>query len=258
MKHGDEWGDPETCEQGDYCSYCHTRTEQQFHPEVRFSNYSQLELIYLVSHYRFINRQSATIWCNTAIALVVHSVHLPILKVNTDCENQHNVEIPAYTEDFIGEMKTDRESAMRAYGTTLATLVNSELDKNGSAVQQQLSPPGRQRRSSESILTGNSQSTGTRVNFTTTEEDLEGDEMLETGGIAIPTGSQFSMISASAPGMFGRMRKFSSGLGQTGSPVTILRTPSGGDNGGVGSPSYSVGLNSCGILIREIPIFILF
>lgn len=34
MKHGDEWGDPAACENGDSCGYCHTRTEQQFHPEV--------------------------------------------------------------------------------------------------------------------------------------------------------------------------------------------------------------------------------
>ncbi|KAL1472916.1 hypothetical protein MTO96_022691 [Rhipicephalus appendiculatus] len=31
---GDEWGDPANCENGDSCSYCHTRTEQQFHPEI--------------------------------------------------------------------------------------------------------------------------------------------------------------------------------------------------------------------------------
>lgn len=34
VKHGDEWGDPGKCENGDTCQYCHTRTEQQFHPEV--------------------------------------------------------------------------------------------------------------------------------------------------------------------------------------------------------------------------------
>lgn len=28
VKHGDEWGDPCSCENGDSCSYCHTRTEQ--------------------------------------------------------------------------------------------------------------------------------------------------------------------------------------------------------------------------------------
>ncbi|KAM7334596.1 hypothetical protein ACRRTK_007916 [Alexandromys fortis] len=33
VKHGDEWGDPGKCENGDACQYCHTRTEQQFHPE---------------------------------------------------------------------------------------------------------------------------------------------------------------------------------------------------------------------------------
>lgn len=34
MKHGDEWGEPGNCENGDACQYCHTRTEQQFHPEI--------------------------------------------------------------------------------------------------------------------------------------------------------------------------------------------------------------------------------
>ncbi|XP_076039960.1 RING finger protein unk isoform X2 [Oratosquilla oratoria] len=34
VKHGDEWGEPSNCENGDACQYCHTRTEQQFHPEI--------------------------------------------------------------------------------------------------------------------------------------------------------------------------------------------------------------------------------
>ncbi|XP_069691291.1 RING finger protein unkempt [Periplaneta americana] len=34
VKHGDEWGEPGNCESGDTCPYCHTRTEQQFHPEI--------------------------------------------------------------------------------------------------------------------------------------------------------------------------------------------------------------------------------
>lgn len=34
VKSGDEWGDPAVCEAGDDCMYCHTRTEQQFHPEI--------------------------------------------------------------------------------------------------------------------------------------------------------------------------------------------------------------------------------
>ena len=38
MKHGDEWGEPTNCESGDNCPYCHTRTEQQFHPEVCCNN----------------------------------------------------------------------------------------------------------------------------------------------------------------------------------------------------------------------------
>ncbi|GBN74346.1 RING finger protein unkempt [Araneus ventricosus] len=34
VKQADEWGDPANCENGDSCPYCHTRTEQQFHPEI--------------------------------------------------------------------------------------------------------------------------------------------------------------------------------------------------------------------------------
>jgi hypothetical protein len=34
VKQSDEWIDPTICEGGDSCKYCHTRTEQQFHPEV--------------------------------------------------------------------------------------------------------------------------------------------------------------------------------------------------------------------------------
>ncbi|XP_046991614.1 putative E3 ubiquitin-protein ligase UNKL [Schistocerca americana] len=34
VKHGDEWGEPSNCDNGDQCAYCHTRTEQQFHPEI--------------------------------------------------------------------------------------------------------------------------------------------------------------------------------------------------------------------------------
>ncbi|XP_043349972.1 putative E3 ubiquitin-protein ligase UNKL isoform X8 [Dermochelys coriacea] len=35
VKHADEWGEPSKCENGDNCQYCHSRTEQQFHPEVK-------------------------------------------------------------------------------------------------------------------------------------------------------------------------------------------------------------------------------
>ncbi|XP_027626831.1 putative E3 ubiquitin-protein ligase UNKL isoform X2 [Tupaia chinensis] len=34
VKRGDEWGEPSRCDGGDGCQYCHSRTEQQFHPEV--------------------------------------------------------------------------------------------------------------------------------------------------------------------------------------------------------------------------------
>ncbi|XP_012661140.1 putative E3 ubiquitin-protein ligase UNKL, partial [Otolemur garnettii] len=35
VKHGDEWGEPSRCDGGDSCQYCHSRTEQQFHPEAK-------------------------------------------------------------------------------------------------------------------------------------------------------------------------------------------------------------------------------
>ena len=38
---GDEWKDSNNCEAEDSCVYCHTRTEQQFHPEVR-SNINEI------------------------------------------------------------------------------------------------------------------------------------------------------------------------------------------------------------------------
>merc|ERR1719225_1506024 len=34
VKTADEGGDPVNCDTGDNCQYCHTRTEQQFHPEI--------------------------------------------------------------------------------------------------------------------------------------------------------------------------------------------------------------------------------
>lgn len=44
VKHGDEWGEPSRCDSGDSCQYCHSRTEQQFHPEVqaRRGGFSQM------------------------------------------------------------------------------------------------------------------------------------------------------------------------------------------------------------------------
>jgi len=34
VKQQDDWGDSNQCESKDSCHYCHTRTEQQFHPEI--------------------------------------------------------------------------------------------------------------------------------------------------------------------------------------------------------------------------------
>ncbi|CAL8071354.1 unnamed protein product [Calicophoron daubneyi] len=34
VRPNDEWLDSSLCESGDLCAYCHTRTEQQFHPEI--------------------------------------------------------------------------------------------------------------------------------------------------------------------------------------------------------------------------------
>jgi len=34
VKQGDDWLEPTVCDNGDLCKYCHSRTEQQFHPEI--------------------------------------------------------------------------------------------------------------------------------------------------------------------------------------------------------------------------------
>ena len=56
VKQNDEWIDPTVCESGDGCKYCHTRTEQQFHPEV----YTKCLFAFRINHpfifYRFINQ----------------------------------------------------------------------------------------------------------------------------------------------------------------------------------------------------------
>ena len=53
MKHGDEWGDPAQCENGDNCGYCHTRTEQQFHPEVNFKQFVKEKYLVIVLEFLF-------------------------------------------------------------------------------------------------------------------------------------------------------------------------------------------------------------
>uniref|UniRef100_A0A8C8J8A1 C3H1-type domain-containing protein n=1 Tax=Oncorhynchus tshawytscha TaxID=74940 RepID=A0A8C8J8A1_ONCTS len=42
VKHSEEWGDPSKCEGEEGCQYCHTRSEQQFHPEVPLAGLCQL------------------------------------------------------------------------------------------------------------------------------------------------------------------------------------------------------------------------
>jgi len=34
VKVKDEWGDASECDNGDKCTYCHSRMELQFHPDV--------------------------------------------------------------------------------------------------------------------------------------------------------------------------------------------------------------------------------
>lgn len=34
MKRGDEWGEPSDCRSGNNCYFCHTKVEQQFHPQI--------------------------------------------------------------------------------------------------------------------------------------------------------------------------------------------------------------------------------
>ncbi|KAK9759031.1 Core histone H2A/H2B/H3/H4 [Popillia japonica] len=49
VKHGEEWGEPANCDSGDLCSYCHTRTEQQFHPEIYKNGANRLTAILAIS-----------------------------------------------------------------------------------------------------------------------------------------------------------------------------------------------------------------
>jgi len=37
VKPDEEWGELSACEAGEHCGSSHTRTEQQFHPEVEIS-----------------------------------------------------------------------------------------------------------------------------------------------------------------------------------------------------------------------------
>ncbi len=91
VKHGDEWGEPSKCESGDSCQYCHSRTEQQFHPEVRPTHLYNTELEWLTlfssSHQllfvsRFTNQRNATTWGKLDTVQGVHSVLLHMWKVS--------------------------------------------------------------------------------------------------------------------------------------------------------------------------------
>ncbi|XP_060028635.1 putative E3 ubiquitin-protein ligase UNKL isoform X3 [Erinaceus europaeus] len=48
VKQDDEWGEPSRCESGDRCLFCHSRTEQQFHPEIYKS--SQCKDVHQTGH----------------------------------------------------------------------------------------------------------------------------------------------------------------------------------------------------------------
>ncbi len=39
VKQGENWLEPSVCDDGDQCKYCHSRTEQQFHPEIYKSSH---------------------------------------------------------------------------------------------------------------------------------------------------------------------------------------------------------------------------
>ena len=56
VKHSEEWGDPSKCEVAEGCQYCHTRTEQQFHPEVCDAVCPNFRNMLLVSNYNYVIR----------------------------------------------------------------------------------------------------------------------------------------------------------------------------------------------------------
>lgn len=82
VKQSDEWIDPTVCEAGDSCKYCHTRTEQQFHPEVCFDHLTKNSVNgSFVLQIRFINQRNAMMFLLLVIVPVDLSVRLLILNV---------------------------------------------------------------------------------------------------------------------------------------------------------------------------------
>lgn len=84
VKHGEEWGEPDNCEAGDGCQYCHTRTEQQFHPEIYKSTkcndvqqqgYCPRSVFCAFAH---VQRKYSTIYLLTLIYLLIN-VYLSLL-----------------------------------------------------------------------------------------------------------------------------------------------------------------------------------
>ena len=130
VKLNDEWGDFVNCEQGDSCCYCHTRTEQQFHPEVclPFSDVlwlwpvlftlniwlTVLANAFCCTYYRSTSQPSVMMSNKQGIARGAPSVLLPTMKVRcsgvillpTCCLNQH---LPPCMLWWIEELTAPRE-----------------------------------------------------------------------------------------------------------------------------------------------------
>lgn len=58
VKLNDEWSDPAHCDRGDSCPYCHTRTEQQFHPEVMYIHQCYSKMTTLLCHHHQIYKST--------------------------------------------------------------------------------------------------------------------------------------------------------------------------------------------------------
>ena len=116
VKQSDEWIDPNVCEAGDGCKYCHTRTEQQFHPEV-WTNYHRD--IYFDSCYcRFINQRNVMMCQSLVIVHVDHFVRLLILNVcipDAICSFSKNILLHTFRSNFPLEKHDSCSKIIRCY-----------------------------------------------------------------------------------------------------------------------------------------------
>ena len=92
----DEWLDPELCEAGDSCQYCHTRTEQQFHPEIYKSTKCN-DMLEVRSFHKDFSR-TTTIFYSTATVLELCSALSLITTPNFTSKELHTSEAVSHLQ----------------------------------------------------------------------------------------------------------------------------------------------------------------